>query len=577
MNFFEPCQFRQHFPLIDHDKDAKAKNSQSKAKLVYFDNAATTQKPQQVIDSQQEYYQQCNANVHRASHQLSTKATFKFENARKSAQEFIGAQSAKEIIWTKGTTESINIVSQSLARNVLKPGDEIVLCASEHHANIVPWQIVAEQTGAVIKVLPLTTQGYIDTSQLDKYITDRTCFVACAHISNVLGRINPIEQVIAQAKLVGAFSLIDGAQAVAHHNIDVQVLDCDFYVFSAHKMYGPTGVGVLYGKKQHLEAMTPYQAGGEMIKTVSFDKPTTYNSLPYKFEAGTPNISGIIGFGTTINFLMPYLRDSDNGYVKFEQQLTRYCYQKMAAISEVKFIVSGEPDIGVIAFKLKGHHNHDIATMLDTYGIAVRSGHHCAMPLMASLKIDGCLRVSIAAYNTYSEIDYFINCLQKILQQQAVEGQSSRSVCLEITSSKANDTQISTESSSLNEIVELFSKTKGWDSRHREIMLLGKKLSRLDKALRDDESLIAGCESLAWLISKQDEQGIYHFTADSDAKIIRGLLVIVLAAFNNKSAEHIQQFDIEAYFTQLGLMQHLSPSRGNGLLAIVDKIKLLAK
>jgi len=571
MNFFEPSQFRQQFPLIDNHKDTVTKSRQTKTKIVYFDNAATTQKPQQVIDSLQTYYQQYNANVHRASHQLSTKATINFEQARKLVQEFIGAQSSKEVIWTKGATESINIVSQSLARNILKQGDEIVLCVSEHHANIVPWQIVAQQTGAVIKVLPITTQGVIDVSSLDSVITDKTRFVACAHISNVLGRINPIELVIAKAKSVGAYSLIDGAQAVAHLNTDVKALGCDFYVFSAHKMYGPTGVGVLYGKRELLEIMSPYQGGGEMIKTVSFDKPTMYNSLPFKFEAGTPNIAGIIGFGSTIKFLMPYLQDNQRGYGQYEQQLSHYCYQKMAAIREINFVISGEPDIGVIAFTIIGHHNQDIATALDSYGIAIRAGHHCAMPLMTSLNIDGCLRVSLAAYNTYAEVDYFLHCLQDILKDQQEAEMSSY-----LQTGKPLEIESNLEEHSVNEIIKLFSETKGWDSRHREIMLLGKKLSRLDKSLRDEKTLIAGCESRAWLNMSKNEIGEYSFSADSDAKIIRGLLVIVLAAYNNKNTEAIYQFDIEHYFAQLGLMQHLSPSRGNGLLAIVDKIKLLA-
>jgi cysteine desulfurase/selenocysteine lyase len=566
MNFFEPCQFREQFPLINNHKESTLEQRQSEPRIVYFDNAATTQKPHHVIDSENDYYSKCNANVHRASHQLSTTATFKFEQARTLVQKFVNAQSAKEVIWTKGTTESINLVCHSLARNLLTKGDEIVLCASEHHANIVPWQIVAEQTGATIKVFPLTTQGYLDLTMLDNIITNKTRFIACAHISNVLGKINPIEQVISKAKSVGAISVIDGAQAVAHLNIDVQALDCDFYVFSAHKMYGPTGVGVLYGKKEHLEAMTPYQAGGEMIKTVSFNKPTTYNSLPFKFEAGTPNIAGVIGFGTTIDFLMPYLRDKCEGYAKFEQKLTQYCYQKLAAISEINFIVTKQPDIGVIAFKVDGHHNHDIATTLDSYGIAVRSGHHCAMPLMASLKIDGCIRVSLSAYNTHSEVDYFIECLQKILFELAEKGPDTT---VELPNNNNTNSQI-------NEVLALFSKTKSWDSRHREIMMLGKKLIPLEKKFRDDETLIAGCESLAWLSGTKDEQGKYTFESDSDSKMIRGLLVIVLSAYNNMHAEQIHQFDIESYFSKLGLIQHLSPSRGNGLLAIVKKIKLLA-
>ncbi|HCM47517.1 MAG TPA: SufS family cysteine desulfurase [Colwellia sp.] len=568
MNIFEPQLFRRQFPLIvSHDKFL-TESDRTISPLIYFDNAATTQKPKQVIDVQQHYYNNFNANVHRASHQLSSKATFAFEKARSLVQEFIGAKSVKEIIWTKGATESINIVAQSLGRNTLKPEDEIVLCASEHHANIVPWQIVAEQTGAVIKVLPLTSHGYIDIDEIDKIITDKTKFVACAHISNVLGRINPIKQLIAKAKSVGAISLIDGAQAVAHLSIDVQLLACDFYVFSAHKMYGPTGVGVLYGKKELLENMQPYQGGGEMIKKVSFNQATTFNSLPFKFEAGTPNIAGIIAFAECIDFLIPFLTDVKNSYSLYEQKLINYCYQALDKIEQVKFIVGGTPDVGVIAFTITGHHNHDIAMSLDTFGIAIRSGHHCAMPLMAYLNLTGCLRVSLAAYNSLEEIDYFIASLKNILLEGALE-QISKHEEEEVLSSLATN--------EIENIITLFSNTKSWDSRHREIMLLGKTLPRLHKALRSDTTLISGCESLAWLKLEYSEQGLYMFTADSDAKIIRGLLVIVLAAYNKKTAIQIHEFNINAYFSHLGLMQHLSPSRGNGLLAIVDKIKLLTK
>ena len=567
MNIFAPYLFRQQFPLIESNDNPLIEKDALMPSLIYFDNAATTQKPQRVIDSQQHYYRNFNANVHRASHQLSSKATFAFEKARSLVQEFIGAKSVKEIIWTKGATESINIVVQSLARNTLLPGDEIVLCASEHHANIVPWQIVTEQTGAVIKVLPITHHGYIDVDEIDNIISDKTKFVACAHISNVLGRINPIKQVIAKAKSVGAISVIDGAQAVAHLSVNVQSLDCDFYVFSAHKMYGPTGIGVLYGKKKHLESMLPYQGGGEMIKAVSFTQATTFNSLPFKFEAGTPNIAGVIAFAESIDFLVPFLVDKSNGYSLYEQKLTNHCYQALAKIAQVKFIAEGIPDIGVIAFTLTGHHNHDIAMSLDTHGIAVRSGHHCAMPLMAHLKIDGCLRVSLAAYNTVAEIDYFISCLKNILLEGSLEQSNEQ-----VKGGVLPDSSVK----EVDDIISLFSRTKGWDSRHREIMLLGKKLPCLDKALRDENTLISGCESLAWLKAEYSAQGLYSFTADSDAKIIRGLLVIVLAAFNNQTAQQIHQFNINDYFEKLGLMQHLSPSRGNGVLAIVEKIKAMA-
>ena len=343
----------------------------------------------------------------------------------------------------------------------------------------------------------------------------------------------------------------------------MQTLDCDFYVFSAHKMYGPTGVGVLYGKEALLDVMPPYQAGGEMIKTVSLKEQTTFNSLPFKFEAGTPNIAGVIAFAEAVNFINQY---NTIEITEYEQQLTQYCYQALSKIARVKFIVEKMPDIPVIAFTVKGHHNHDIATSLDSYGVAVRSGHHCAMPLMEYLNISGCLRVSMAPYNTFVEIDYFIKCLMKIIQQ---ENDSS----IEVVS---NNVSIENGLTS-TEIINQFSNIKSWDSRHREIMLLGKQLERLDKNLRNEQSLIIGCESLAWVIATKNAQGVFYFQSDSDAKIIRGLLVIVLAAFNGKTALQIKSFDINTYFESLGLMQHLSPSRGNGVLAIVDKIKKITR
>ncbi|MBL4900229.1 MAG: SufS family cysteine desulfurase [Colwellia sp.] len=569
MKSFKPEKFRQQFPLIHNEGNTLPVNSVfqigSSLPLVYFDNGATTQKPHCVIDSYHSFYHTMNANVHRSSHMLSAKATTAFEQARDSIKNFINAKSNKEIIWTKGTTESINLIAMSLGRKILKQGDEIILTLSEHHANIVPWQLIAEQTGAVIKIVELDITGCVSLAAFELLLSSKTKVFCCAHLSNVIGKINPVIELIQKAKSVGVITVIDGAQAVAHFPIDVQLLDCDFYVFSAHKMYGPTGVGVLYGKQALLDIMPPYQAGGEMIKKVSFNAPTTFNTLPFKFEAGTPNIAGVIAFSKAIDFIEAYDAEQIRDY---EQQLTTYCYQELKnlSVSEkklVKFIVQGLPDIPVICFTLNGHHNHDIATALDSYGIAIRSGHHCAMPLMEYLNLSGCLRISLAAYNTFEEINYFIDCLKKILTQES-------EVSLTCTD-KGKDNE---QASSL--IIAQFSAVKSWDSRHRQIMLLGKQLNRLDKSARNEQTLISGCESLAWLVAEKNSHNIFNFQADSDAKIIRGLLFIVLAAFNHKTAAQIQAFDIESYFKTLGLMQHLSPSRGNGILAIVERIKKIA-
>ena len=571
MKNFKPEQFRQHFPLVaNNGRNTFPVRDRSQDEfslpLVYFDNGATTQKPNCVIDCYHSFYQTSNANVHRASHALSAKATMAFEQARNKVKTFINAKSDKEVIWTKGTTESINLIAMSLGRKILKQGDEILLALSEHHANIVPWQLIAAQTGAVIKTVALDTMGRVDLPAFERLLNSKTKIFCCAHLSNVIAKLNPVNELIKKAKSVGAITVIDGAQAVAHFPIDVQLLDCDFYAFSAHKMYGPTGVGVLYGKQALLETMPPYQGGGEMIKQVSFKTPTTFNALPFKFEAGTPNIAGVIAFSKAVEFINGYDTEQIRDY---EKKLTIYCYQALRNLSVssnniVKFIVQGLPDIPVISFTLKDHHNHDIATALDNYGIAIRSGHHCAMPLMEYLNISGCLRISLAAYNTFEEVNYFIACLTEILSQEN-----------EISVLCNHNNAVSEESSSM--IIARFDSVKSWDSRHRQIMLLGKQLDRLDKNARNEQTLISGCESLAWLVAEKNKHNVFYFKADSDAKIIRGLLVIVLAAFNDKTAAQIQAFDIENYFKTLGLMQHLSPSRGNGILAIVDKIKEITK
>ena len=560
MTAFSAADFRKQFPILREMINGKP--------LVYLDNAASTQKPTSVIDCYQDYYKTSNANVHRASHALSAKATKAYEESRQQIKTFINAKSTKEIIWTKGSTESINLVAQSWGRDFLKANDEIVLSYGEHHANIVPWQIVAQQTGAKIKLLPLNDQGRIDITKISDVIGEKTRIVCCAHISNILGRINPVKEIIKYAKKYQALTLIDGAQAIAHLPVDVQALDCDFYLFSAHKMYGPTGVGVLYGKQQVLNDMSPYQAGGEMIKSVSFEH-TTFNDLPHKFEAGTPNIAGIIAFGATLRFLE---NQQSVELMEYEQYLTQYCFTQLSQISGFKFIVKGQPDIPVFSFTLNGQHNHDVAAELDSLGIAVRSGHHCAMPLMQYLNIDGCIRLSLAAYNSIEEIDYVIEALRKITETTIAVKVPTMTHETANEQNNASNAEKNINALAVEDILSLFQHAKSWDSKHREIMMLGKKQARLEQSLKTQQSLISGCESSAWLYCQKQPSGNYYFSGDSDAKVIRGLIAIVLAAVNNKSAEQILAFNMQAYFDELGLLQHLSPSRGNGLNSIVSKI-----
>ncbi|WP_348523828.1 SufS family cysteine desulfurase [Endozoicomonas sp. G2_1] len=549
-----------------HSSAATSDEVNNNGKIVYFDNAATTQKPKAVIDAVSNFYQFSNANVHRGAHQLSQRATQNFEAAREQVRSFVNAKRLEEIIWTKGATEAINLVAYSWAATRLQAGDEIVVSYAEHHANIVPWQIVAEQTGATIKVLPLNAQGQIDIKVLDDVITASCKLVAVNHISNVIGKYNPLTELITRAKSVGALTLVDGAQAAAHQRIDLQALDCDFYVFSGHKVYGPTGIGVLYGKYEHLAQMRPYQAGGEMIKKVSFSG-TTFNDLPHKFESGTPNISGAIGFAQALSFLSQI---DQQQLLAYEQYLTEYTYNALAQVPGLSFVVQVQPDIPLFSFVITGHHHQDIAAGLDSFNIAIRSGHHCAMPLMEYLQLDGCLRVSLAPYNTTEEVDYLVVCLAKLIGQ-TLEGEPVLA-----TNSSMQTEQALTPAKSVSEIENLFANSKGWDGKHRTIMLLSKLLERLPKEHRRAESLITGCESDAWLDYQLSDNYCISFIGDSDAKVVRGLMVVVLAAYQGKTASEIVEFDIEQYFTELGLINHLSPSRGNGVKAIVERIKSIA-
>ena len=396
-------QLRAQFPILDQRVNDHP--------LIYLDNAATTQKPQCVIDAICHYYQTTNANVHRASHTLSNQATSLFEQSRQKVQQFINAKRSEEIIWTKGTTESINLLANVFAAQ-LKVGDEIIISALEHHANIVPWQMIALQTGAILKIIPLTTQCTVDIDAFSSLLTKNTKLVSIAHVSNALGVINPIQKVIKLAHQQGAKVIIDGAQAIAHLDVDVQTLDCDFYLFSGHKLFGPTGIGVLYGKYNLLDLLPPWQGGGEMIKTVSFAE-TTYNDLPFKFEAGTPNIAGAIGLGAAIDFL----NEVDEKILRqYETELLCYTEAALSAMPYINVFAEGVIKSGAISFSVEGEHNTDVAMLLNAQGIAVRSGNHCAMPLMSALNCNGTIRVSFSIYNTKKEAQSFINALQNVVE-----------------------------------------------------------------------------------------------------------------------------------------------------------------
>jgi len=402
---FDVFKVREDFPILQtviHNKP-----------LVYFDNAATTHKPKIVIDKIKEYYESTNSNIHRGVHYLSQKATSEYENARNIVLNFINAAKLSELIFTKGTTDSINLVASSYGRKFIKEGDEIIISHMEHHSNIVPWQLLCEQTGAILKIIPINDNGELIFEEYEKLINAKTKFVSVTHISNSLGTINPIKEIINKAHEFGIPVLIDGAQGIQHSKVDVQDLDCDFYVFSGHKLYGPTGIGILYGKQSLLEKMPPYQGGGDMISNVTFEK-TKYNSLPYKFEAGTPNIEGGIALGTAITYLENLGLES---VFKYEDELSEYAHSKFNdSFPELKIIGNAARKTGIISFVLEGIHPHDIGTILDFEGIAIRTGHHCTQPVMQRFNFPATARLSLGIYNTKDEIDYAIKAIKKVFE-----------------------------------------------------------------------------------------------------------------------------------------------------------------
>ena len=383
--------------------------------LIYFDNAATTQKPQQVTDALLYYYAHFNSNIHRGVHGLSVEATTLFEEARACVKKFINAPSTQEVIFTRGTTESINLVASSFGKQFVKEGDEVLITEMEHHSNIVPWQLICEEKKAKLKVLPFNATGELCLNLLDEFLTEKTKIVSVSHTSNTLGTINDVKAIITKAHLNNTPVLIDAAQSMAHEKIDVQSLDCDFLAFSGHKMYAPMGVGVLFGKAKWLNMMPPYQGGGEMVQHVTFEK-TTYNELPYKFEAGTPSVGDVIGLKTAIEYI------ENIGIPKiaaYKQKLLQYAMKRVSQINDIQFFGTAPHKAAILSFNLKNTHPYDVGTILDQFGIAVRTGHHCTQPIMTKLGIPGTVRASFALYNTFEEIDVFVEALKKAKEMLA--------------------------------------------------------------------------------------------------------------------------------------------------------------
>lgn len=548
-------EFRSHFPALNQRVYGQP--------LIYLDNAATTQKPVAVMDAVRDVYSLTNANVHRGSHYLSAQATTHYENARATVQHFIGAPQAQSIIWTRGATEAINLVAHTWGRTQLCKNDEIILTQMEHHANIVPWQLLQKEIGFTIHVVPLTSDYTLDTAQFDSLLNANTKLVSVVHTSNALGIINPIHSMIKRAHAVGAKVLIDGAQAIAHQRVNVAEMGCDFFVFSGHKLFAPSGIGVLYATPECLTVMPPYQGGGEMIDTVSFEH-TTFQKAPLRFEAGTPNIEGAIGLASAMDFLNTW---DNNALFAHEQHLLQTLktgIEQRGLDKKLKLIGDAplEHKAPILSFIAHDMHNKDVATALDQHGIAVRTGHHCTMPLMQHLGLDGTVRIAFAPYNTTAEVHTVCDTLASILMgNNTPSGQKTPPTPSKNLEPETNES-----------VFEQLSHIPTRSARYRELLKLGQGLISTPE-LEVDENRIQGCESAVWVKCDFDEaQQTVHIEANSDANVISGLLALIVDAYDGQNPSTILSTDVFAKFDELKLSQYLSPSRGNGVRAIIAHI-----
>jgi cysteine desulfurase/selenocysteine lyase len=566
---FDVAKIRDDFPILREKAHGKP--------LVYLDNAATTQKPRAVIDRLVRYYETENANIHRGVYELSQRATSAYESAREKVATFVNAPDSSEVIFNRGSTEGINLVASSFGRTFLKPGDEIILSAMEHHSNIVPWQIIAGQTGATIRVIPMNDAGELMLDEFERLLSPKTRIVSVVHVSNSLGTVNDVRRIAQLAHQVGANVLVDGAQWVAHHPTDVQEFGCDFYVFSGHKLLGPTGIGALWGRAELLNQMPPYQGGGDMIESVTFEK-TTYAALPSKFEAGTPDIAGAIGLGAAIDYIQSI---GFEAFEPHEAMLLDRATKLLNEIPGVRLIGTAQKKGGVVSFVIEEPFisSLDVGTQLDHEGIAVRTGHHCCQPVMERMGVPATVRASVALYNTIEEIEVFARSVRRIVVAERAK-KSKRAA--PATASKPAlafpEPAAASPEAAANELIELFEALDDWTDRYQYIISLGEKLPSMPPELKSDANRVRGCMSTVHLFARRKpgtEDGL-DFLADSDAEIVRGLIGILEKVFAGQSAREIIAFDIENLFKQLGLDQNLSMGRRNGLASMIQRIRAYA-
>ncbi len=534
--------------------------------LVYLDNAASAQKPQAVIDRLTRYYTWEHSNVHRGVHLLSQRATDAYEAARARIARFINAAHAHEIIYTRGTSESINLVATSFGHSRIGAGDEVVISAMEHHSNIVPWQMVCQEKGARLRVIPVNDRGELRLDAYDDLLNDRTKIVALVHVSNSLGTVNPVRRVIEAAHARGIPVLLDGAQAVQHMPVDVQALDCDFYCFSGHKIFGPTGIGILYGKEALLNALPPYQGGGDMIETVSF-AGTTYDGLPHKFEAGTPHIAGAVGLAVALEYLDEIGLDAIAAY---EHDLLAYAHERLQTIDGLRLIGTAAEKASVASFLLEDANPYDTGKILDELGIAVRTGHHCTMPLMNQFGIPGTVRASFALYNTRDDVDALVEGLHTVRRRLGTIRQRGRA---NAQPAAAPVDDVPSIAERRQEIVEEFDLFDDVNDKRDYLMELGEAMPDLDDAYRTEQNRIHGCLSMVWLHTEA-RHGRVYFQADSNAMITKGMIALLVRLLNGQPPEAILAEDLDAFMADVDIPHMISAQRKNGLGAMIKRVKL---
>ena len=532
--------------------------------LIYLDSAASSLKPECVIDCLSNYYANEHSNVHRGVHYLSQRATQRYEAARQRVAQFIGAPSDRSIIFTRGTTESINLVASTFGSKYIRSGDEILTTVMEHHSNLVPWQQLAQRQGAHLRVLDVSISGTISADAFVRQMNNRTRLLALGHVSNSLGTLHPVEEIIQEAHKRNIMVLLDGAQGLPHLPLDMKTLDCDFYCASSHKAYGPTGVGFLYGKEEILEDLPPWHGGGDMIDQV-FRTSSTWADVPHKFEAGTPNIAGIIGMSAAIDFMdsvgMDVLR-------KKEKTLLEYAHQQASTVPGLSIVGSATDKVGVLSFILEGHHPYDVGYALDQAGIAVRTGHHCTMPLMDYFGISGTVRASLGAYNTNDDIDAFISRLMEIVTSSSTQRKAVETNGQSVSHADDHPT-IEIRKASLLEDLELFDDA---DDRREYVIELGESLEALDASLKTEANRIHGCLAMVWLHTTVHDGRIY-FKADSDALITRGMIALLIQLMDGQYPRDILKTDLFALIDEVGLPELITARRKNGLNRMIERIQ----